>query len=348
MRKNPNITRSTWSSWNSTKVQQLKDTRNTALSPQATLRHGPVVVDFVVSNKMSGWQSSWVGTVNNPKTMRPYFVYAAVKSRDYFGGSVFVPSSSNEQVLMGAGYLDEDDSAYNDYISIARKTKLPRVHTVQGVAFGGEGLGTSLYVGMAAVAAFFDEAGADRPPYSGAGVCSGYGASDEAKTWWEKAAAAKLARKVKDGYTLRFKTPVKQGLVLDLTPRMKTEVPAMPNVVTMLNLDEIEDPKALVYFYQLAFGHGANLDEVSAMRSRAEGARPDKSAAVLAELRKAAREDRGSAARGLQLETHGIRTNPSDGLAALAEQPVVRTNPRGIDYEDVAATIYPDYVGLDD
>ena len=134
----------------------------------------------------------FAGVVINPKTLKPYFIH---KFRQH-SGVLTVPNTGTKRIIMGNGYLDK----YREgtYSAPAKHTKLPRVHTPYGVALIGEGLGTSLYVGMAVVASYLHELvdpEATGVPYSGYGICSGHGASDEAVAWWEGATKRGLAKK---------------------------------------------------------------------------------------------------------------------------------------------------------
>lgn len=132
---------------------------------------------------------TFVGTVVNPKTLRPYMIFQGHDSDD---GVVTVPSTGDHIVVVGHGYMETDPTS--KYNAPAEALGLPRVHTPGGVADKGGGLGTVLYVGMALVATYLHRVSVRSPlPVNGDGISSGEGASPSAMAWWERAASVGLA-----------------------------------------------------------------------------------------------------------------------------------------------------------
>jgi hypothetical protein len=132
---------------------------------------------------------TFIGSVVNPKTMRPYMVFRAQS----VSGVITIPTSGDHVVILGHGYLETDRDS--DYNAPAEAFDLPRVHTPAGVADKGGGMGTVLYVGMSLLATYLHRVASDHSlPVEGDGVCSGYGASEEAQRWWRNAEKAGLAR----------------------------------------------------------------------------------------------------------------------------------------------------------
>ncbi|NBT35680.1 MAG: hypothetical protein EBT03_09115, partial [Betaproteobacteria bacterium] len=142
----------------------------------------------------------YLGTIVNPRTMRPYFAAAAQESGEFF---VFVPTFNMTEIeVVGRGYLDSG----GDYEEPAHRTGMPRVHTPAGIPRDekASGLGTVLYTAGALygsyVAAGLQE-GAEAESFPGvddnsaddSGISSGYGASPEAQKWWRKAVQNGLA-----------------------------------------------------------------------------------------------------------------------------------------------------------
>jgi hypothetical protein len=310
----------------------------------------------------------FTGCVVNPKTLKPYFVYARIKMK--VTGVIGVPTSGREIVLMGNGYLE--DSAESSYAVPAEHFGLPRVHTPAGVAIKGEGLGTCLYVGMAVVATYANElidpssweVGVAHP---GNGICSGYGASDEAIAWWDRAVDSGLAREETfktggtpprtKGYAMTFGTAVRKRLVLDGAPGIvgvfdeaRPDIEALAGIIVNLDLSEIVDPKVLEYFYALAFNYGAKFEEVVKMRNRAEGPRRGQGV-----LDRAANSRRGVKAfvdedSNLEeiMEGADVWTHPEEDLMRrLRARPITVSNPPP-DYEEIAADLYPEFIGMDD
>ena len=131
---------------------------------------------------------TFIGSVVNPKTMRPYMVFRAQS----VSGVITIPTSGDHVVILGHGYLETEGGDYN---APAEAFGLPRVHTPAGVADKGGGMGTVLYVGMSLLATYLHRVASDHSlPVEGDGVCSGYGASSEAQRWWRNAEKAGLAR----------------------------------------------------------------------------------------------------------------------------------------------------------
>jgi len=138
--------------------------------------------------RVGGSGLTFVGTLVNPKTLRPYMVFRA----HTVAGVIAIPTSGDHVVILGHGYLETEGG---DYQAPAEAFGLPRVHTPGGVADKGGGMGTVLYVGMALVATYLHRVAGDHSlPVEGDGVCSGYGASTEAQRWWRNAEKAGLAR----------------------------------------------------------------------------------------------------------------------------------------------------------
>lgn len=138
--------------------------------------------------RVGGTGLTFVGTLVNPKTLRPYMVFRA----HTVAGVITIPTSGDHVVILGHGYLETEGG---DYQAPAEAFGLPRVHTPGGVADKGGGMGTVLYVGMALVATYLHRVAGDHSlPVEGDGVCSGYGASTEAQRWWRNAEKAGLAR----------------------------------------------------------------------------------------------------------------------------------------------------------
>lgn len=310
----------------------------------------------------------FAGCVVNPKTMKPYFVYTRLKAK--VTGVIGVPTSGRKIVLMGNGYLEQ--SKKSTYALPAKHFRVPRVHTPAGVAITGEGLGTCLYVGMAVVATYANElvdlkAGNVEVAFPGNGICSGYGASEDAVTWWERAVDNGLARKDEietddeddpfmDAYVMYFRDLVRKRLVLDVTPGIVGEFDghadhaALADSVVNLDLSEIVDPQVLEYFYALAFNYGAPFDKVVTMRNRAEG--PKRGDATLRRAEGSRRGVKAFVDEDENLEERmakvDIWTHPeADLMRRLRAEPITVSNPPP-DYEEIAAELYPDLVGMDD
>jgi hypothetical protein len=142
----------------------------------------------------------YLGTVINPKTMRPYFAAAAKDSGDFF---IFVPTFNMTEIeVVGRGYLDSG----GDYEGPAHRTGMPRVHTPAGIptAEKASGLGTVLYTAGALYGSYLaaklqegaeaeDFPGVDNNSAEDSGISSGYGASESAQKWWRKAVQNGLA-----------------------------------------------------------------------------------------------------------------------------------------------------------
>ena len=94
-------------STSTTKLEELRQSRKIASTPDSVLLYGPRVVDYEASTRPAvvdptamfvsshiPWTVEWVGTVVNHKTMRPYFVYVARRARRYAQliGNIAVPS----------------------------------------------------------------------------------------------------------------------------------------------------------------------------------------------------------------------------------------------------------------
>lgn len=146
---------------------------------------------------LSRTKVEWVGCVVNPKTMRPYFVLRR-SIRDGF--LLCVPSTDLTAVeAVGAAYFESETGS--DYAAPAVGTGYPRIHTPQGVADRGTGLGTALYTAGALTGAYFvvgEREGEvasriDAEMLENEGCSSGHGASKAAQRWWRRAQRAGLA-----------------------------------------------------------------------------------------------------------------------------------------------------------
>jgi hypothetical protein len=144
----------------------------------------------------------YLGTVINPKTMRPYFAAAVQESGEFI---IFVPTFNLLEIeVVGRGYIDSG----GEYAAPAERLGLPRIHTTNAIPTNEQasGLGTVLYTAGALYGSYLAaglQEGAEAESYPGvednsaddSGVSSGHGASDKAKKWWNKAVQNGLAFK---------------------------------------------------------------------------------------------------------------------------------------------------------
>lgn len=89
--------------------------------------------------RVGGTGLTFVGTLVNPKTLRPYMVFRA----HTVAGVITIPTSGDHVVILGHGYLETEEGEYH---APAEAFGLPRVHTPGGVADKGGGMGTVLDV----------------------------------------------------------------------------------------------------------------------------------------------------------------------------------------------------------
>lgn len=149
-----------------------------------------------------GAEIFYLGTVVNPRTMRPYFVVATGNEGDF---AVIVPSFNlNEIEIVGKGYLESDEDS--QYAAPANMLGMPRVHTPGGIPKNEQssGLGTVLYTAGALYGSYLAaglQEGAAAEDYPGvrdndpehSGVSSGHGASASAQRRWKNAVKNGLA-----------------------------------------------------------------------------------------------------------------------------------------------------------
>jgi hypothetical protein len=287
----------------------------------------------------------FIGTVVNPRNMRPYFVLALSTMPDFdFGGDFIlaVPSfDMSNLTVVGRGWIDTSSSAYT---VPALRTGTPRIHTSGAIPLTerGSGLGAVVYTAGALLGAYLGLENLSKyiPGVTSAsetaGVCSGAGANEEARAWWEKAVALGLARHfpatrtltigrkevTDEAFVLHTGTVLAAGLVLDITPALNEHLGAkrpgerlsnLPRELAkevLLNLDlrEIQDEQALRYFQSLARSVGANQDEMlEFLHATTSGRRPLQAT------------DMTDMNRTKALRKAGYRTNPDNVFGPLAE-----------------------------
>lgn len=295
----------------------------------------------------------FVGTVINPKTLRPYFVFRF----NVFDCVITIPTVKRPLALMGSGFLDHQAQGF--WGASAGHFQVPRAHCPGGVAHLGEALGTCLYVGMAITGLFLDRLQDTlnpeqmRLPVPGEGVCSDENAEKDAVEWWLGSVKRGLAysdhfRSDKGdvtGYCMPLDVPIARGLVLDVTPGLRADFDLLrkgtdvKEEVLSLDLSEVQDDEAVEYFYSLAYSWGATEEEVRAMQARVEKDRD-------LGIGDAWPDDPDEALDKMTRDAHGMRVNPTRAGRAARDARDARDARRARDarYREKAAAMFAEFV----